>query len=45
MILMGVDYKRNTSLHLADYRAEWIGKAREYGSSVMLVNIKPVTNG
>lgn len=36
--LISVSYKRNTSLHLADYRAQWNGKEREYGASAMLVN-------
>lgn len=36
--LMGVGYKRNTSLHLADFRAGWNGKEREYNASAMLIN-------
>lgn len=38
--LMGVGYKRNTSLHLADFRAQWIGKEREYNASALLINGK-----
>lgn len=36
--LLGVGYKRNTSLHLADYRAQWVGKEREYNASAILIN-------
>ena len=36
--LMGVGYARNTSLHLADYRANWNGKVREDNASAMMVN-------
>lgn len=35
--LMGVGYKNNTSLHLADYRAKWDGKTTEHNASAMLV--------
>jgi aminoglycoside 3-N-acetyltransferase len=34
--LLGVGYARNTSLHLADYRAQWQGKKREVNGSAML---------
>lgn len=38
VLLMGVGYDKNTSIHLADARAEYPGKhlSREY--SIMLVN-------
>lgn len=38
VFLLGVGYVRNTSLHLADFRAKWPGKQPEYNSSAMLVN-------
>jgi aminoglycoside 3-N-acetyltransferase len=38
--LMGVGYKNNTSLHLADYRSSWEGKVREHNASAMLVDGK-----
>lgn len=36
--LMGVGHPNNTSLHLADYRANWAGKTPEHNGSAMLVN-------
>ena len=36
VLLLGVDYKNCTSLHLADYRAKWAGKETEWNASAML---------
>lgn len=36
--LLGVGHSHNTSLHLADYRAQWRGKVREDNASAMLVD-------
>jgi aminoglycoside 3-N-acetyltransferase len=36
--LLGVGHANNTSLHLADYRANWQGKVREHNGSAMLVD-------
>lgn len=36
--LLGVGYANNTSLHLADYRAQWQSKVTEHNGSAMLVN-------
>lgn len=38
ILLLGVDHSNNTSLHLAEERAEWPGKAFERQGSAMLVN-------
>ncbi|MBZ0299786.1 MAG: AAC(3) family N-acetyltransferase [Anaerolineae bacterium] len=38
--LMGVGHDHNTSLHLADYRARWLGKMPEYNGSAMWVDGK-----
>lgn len=38
VLLIGVDYDKNTSLHLADVRAEYPGKHTATESSAMLVN-------
>jgi aminoglycoside 3-N-acetyltransferase len=38
VLLLGVDYRNNTSLHLAEYRANWEGKQREVNGSAMLQN-------
>lgn len=38
VLLLGVGYEHNTSLHLADYRANYAGKQREENGSAMLVN-------
>ncbi|MCA9958115.1 MAG: AAC(3) family N-acetyltransferase [Anaerolineales bacterium] len=38
ILLMGVGYERNTSLHLADYWADYPFKEREDNGSAMLVN-------
>lgn len=38
VLLLGVGYERNTSLHLADYRAQYPHKEVEENGSAMLVN-------
>lgn len=38
VLLIGVDYDKNTSLHLADVRADYPGKHTAVESSAMLVN-------
>ena len=38
IMLLGVGYERNTSLHLADYRADYPFKESEENGSAMLVN-------
>lgn len=38
VLLLGVGYERNTSLHLAEFRAQGIVKQREENGSAMLVN-------
>lgn len=38
VLLLGVGHDRNTSLHLADYRADWPGKRPEFNGSAMLVD-------
>lgn len=38
VLLLGVGYERNTSLHLADFRATYSGKQAEENGSAMLVN-------
>ena len=38
VLLLGVDHGRNTSLHLAEYRAEWDGKTDVAVSAPMLVD-------
>lgn len=40
ILLLGVDHQRNTSLHLAEYRAEWEGKTSISVSAPMLVHGK-----
>ncbi len=36
VLLLGVGHGNNTSLHRAEYRAQWVGKAPEINSSAML---------
>jgi aminoglycoside N3'-acetyltransferase len=38
MLQLGVGYDHNTSLHLADFLANYIHKWREENGSAMLVN-------
>ncbi len=38
VLLLGVGYEQNTSLHLADFRANYPGKVSEVNGSAMLVN-------
>jgi aminoglycoside 3-N-acetyltransferase len=38
VLLLGVGYDHNTSLHLADFRANYMHKWREENGSAMLVN-------
>jgi aminoglycoside 3-N-acetyltransferase len=40
VLLIGVGYDKNTSLHLADARARWPGKHEAFESSAMMVNGK-----
>jgi aminoglycoside 3-N-acetyltransferase len=38
VLLLGVDHGNNTSLHLAEYRANWPGKRTMHDGAAMLVN-------
>jgi aminoglycoside 3-N-acetyltransferase len=38
VLLLGVDHDNNTSLHLAEYRADWPGKAYVTSGAAMLVD-------
>ena len=40
VLLLGVDYDKNTSIHLADYRAEYPSKHTDKESCAMMVNGK-----
>jgi aminoglycoside 3-N-acetyltransferase len=42
VFLLGVGHGNNTSLHLADYRAQWVGKQPEFNGSAMLIDGKRV---
>lgn len=38
VLLLGVDHENNTSLHLADHRANWPGKSTRRDGTAMMVN-------
>lgn len=44
VLLLGVDHNRNTSIHLAEYRANYLKKKKNFGSPILIDGLRKWVN-